>query len=121
MRPPIKCVPGALVTANGEQIGTSFSIIGYGAMPIGEKMDLEDKEHFKTIPAVPVAQQEDWQNRQKKESSDLAETLTPVPPREIPVVPGQIAYREFLEHCKRTGANPRPIGAFEPGGYLGPA
>jgi len=72
MRPPTKCVPGALVTANGEQIGTSFSIIGYGAMPIGEKMDLEDKQHFKTIAAVPVVQQEDWQSRQKRERSDLA-------------------------------------------------
>jgi hypothetical protein len=49
------------------------------------------------------------------------ETLKPVPPREVPIVPGQITYREFLEHCKTTGARPRPIGAFEPGGYLGPA
>jgi hypothetical protein len=49
------------------------------------------------------------------------ETLKAVPPREVPIVPGQITYREFLEHCKATGARPRPIGAFEPGGYLGPA
>ena len=33
----------------------------------------------------------------------------------------EITYGEFLEHCERTGAKPRPIGAFEPGGYLGPA
>jgi hypothetical protein len=58
--------------ANDGQIGIGFSIIGYGAMPIGEKMDLEDKQHFKTIAAVPVVQQEDWQSRQKRERSDLA-------------------------------------------------
>ena len=33
----------------------------------------------------------------------------------------EITYGEFLAHCERTGAKPRPIGAFEPGGYLGPA
>jgi len=36
-----------------------------------------------------------------------------------PLKPGQITYQQFLDHCKRTGQNPRPIGAFEPGGYLG--
>ena len=33
----------------------------------------------------------------------------------------EINYQQFLDHCKRTGQNPRPIGAFEPGGYLGTA
>src|SRR5262249_34829633 len=169
-------------------------------------MDLDEKGHFKTIAVAPVGQREDWQKRQKRESSDSApdpayclgrteimlscyrrdethnpevyssavsavladgysreivnyvtdprtglpsrnkflpsvaevreacderaghidrtkryETLKPVPPREIPIVPGQVTYGEFLEHCEATGANPSPIGAFEPGGYLGAA
>ena len=31
-----------------------------------------------------------------------------------------INYEQFLKHCEETGSKPRPIGAFETGGYLGP-
>jgi hypothetical protein len=37
-----------------------------------------------------------------------------------PVKPGQITYGEFLEKAAKGETKPRPIGAFEPGGYLGP-
>lgn len=32
----------------------------------------------------------------------------------------EITYKEHLEMAARGETNPRPIGAFEPGGYLGP-
>src|SRR5215475_4819977 len=63
MRPPTKCGRGASAMTSGGQIGISFSIIGYGATPIGEKMDLEDTEHFRTIAAAPV---EPLPNSQKR-------------------------------------------------------
>jgi hypothetical protein len=37
-----------------------------------------------------------------------------------PVKPGQITYKEHLEAAARGETKMRPIGAFEPGGYLGP-
>src|SRR5262245_1424854 len=63
MRPPTKCGRGASAMTSGGQIGISFSIIGYGATPIGEKMDLEDTEHFRTIASAPV---EPLPNSQKR-------------------------------------------------------
>jgi hypothetical protein len=33
--------------------------------------------------------------------------------------PGQITYGEFLQKAAKGETKPRPIGAFEPGGYLG--
>jgi hypothetical protein len=48
-------------------------------------------------------------------------TLGPAKPYEpTPTKPGQITYREHLELAAQGKTKPRPIGAFEPGGYLGP-
>ena len=41
------------------------------------------------------------------------------PPQTV-CLPGQITYKEFLEKAAKGETKPRPIGAFEPGGYLGP-
>jgi hypothetical protein len=38
-----------------------------------------------------------------------------------PLLPGQLTYYEFLMRCERDGVKARPVGAFEPGGYLGPS
>jgi hypothetical protein len=49
-------------------------------------------------------------------------TLGPAKPYEPPPTkPGQITYREHLELAAQGKTKPRPGGAFEPGGYLGPA
>lgn len=32
----------------------------------------------------------------------------------------EISYKQFLENCEKDGRKPRPIGAFEKGGYMGP-
>jgi hypothetical protein len=48
--------------------------------------------------------------------------LGPAKPHEpTPTKPGQITYKEHLEAAARGETKSRPIGAFEPGGYLGPA
>jgi hypothetical protein len=44
----------------------------------------------------------------------------PRPPPQTVCLPGQITYKEFLEKAAKGETKPRPIGAFEPGGYLGP-
>lgn len=44
-----------------------------------------------------------------------------VPRPQLTERPKPHPYGLYLEECERTGANPRPIGAFEKGGYLGPS
>jgi len=45
----------------------------------------------------------------------------PRPPPQTICLPGQITYKEHLELAAQGKTKARPIGAFEPGGYLGPA
>jgi hypothetical protein len=40
-----------------------------------------------------------------------------VPP---PLKPGEITYAQFTKLAAEGKTNTRPVGAFEPGGYLGP-
>jgi hypothetical protein len=48
--------------------------------------------------------------------------LGPAKPYEpTPTKPGEITYKKFLEKAVKGETKPRAIGAFERGGYLGPA
>jgi hypothetical protein len=49
-------------------------------------------------------------------------SLGPSKPYEPPPIkPGEITYKKFLEKAAKGETKPRAIGAFERGGYLGPA
>ena len=41
--------------------------------------------------------------------------------RDLPYDPKHITYAQFLTSCQERNVKARPIGAFEPGGYLGPS
>jgi hypothetical protein len=48
--------------------------------------------------------------------------LGPAKPYEAPPLkPGEITYQQFLDKAAKGETKPRPIGAFEPGGYSGPS
>lgn len=46
----------------------------------------------------------------------LKPTAPAAPP---PTLPGQVTYGQFIKNCEANGRKPRPVGAFERGGYIG--
>jgi hypothetical protein len=58
--------------------------------------------------------------REKRTAAQLAERKH-FKPYTLPSGTKRLSYGEFLEWAKENGKPQRPIGAFEPGGYLGPS
>ena len=75
----------------------------------------ESWQDAKTTPAM-VAKGKAWLDR----SDPVAAALISADVVACEARVGQrLTHREYLAHCAATGRAPRPIGAYEPGGYLG--
>lgn len=66
--------------------------------------------------AAPLYRDYEREKRIAQQLAERAKAKPAVPPSKKK----RYTYGEFLEWAKANGTNPRPIGASEPGGYMGP-
>jgi hypothetical protein len=69
-----------------------------------------------TAPMHGEAAREDRIEKQLREREEWQAQRKSAPP----AAKVQLTYQQFLDHCEATNQKPRPVGAFEKGGYLGP-
>lgn len=69
-----------------------------------------------TTPLREIAAREARVEAQLKAREEWQANARPQPKPQGRIV----NYGEFLKHCEENGLKPRPVGAFEKGGYLGP-
>jgi hypothetical protein len=97
--------------------GYSRSIVEYVTDP---RTGLPSRQKF--LPTVAEVREACDARASHLDRMRRYELLGPAKPYEpTPTKPGQITYREHLELAAQGKTKPRPIGAFERSGYLGPA
>jgi len=95
--------------------GYSREVVEYVTDP---RTGIPSKQKF--LPAVAEVREALDARASHLDRMQRYERLGPAKPYEpTPTKPGQITYREHLELAAQGKTKPRPIGAFEPGGYLG--